>query len=219
VWSVQEGERRRLARELHDGIGQTLTALLHQLDGLGAVVDELPAPAAARLRDAAALAAQALRETRELSHLLRPQVLDDLGLAPALRWLARTFQERTGVRVHLELAGLDGRLPAEHETLAFRLVQEELNNVAKHARATTAAVWVELAAGELGLRVSDDGIGFSPPASSVAAGGEPAGAGLRGMRDRVELFGGRIEVSSRPGAGTRIAARVPCREDEARRAE
>lgn len=206
VWSVQEAERRRLARELHDGIGQTLTALKQQIEMVvQAAAADLPAPAAGRLRDAAQLAAQALRETRELSHLLRPQILDDLGLGPALQWLSRTFQERTGTVVALEVHGLDARLPAEHETLAFRLVQEALNNVAKHAAASSVTVRVALAGGELRVAVADDGGGFEPR----AVGHE--GSGLRGMRDRVELFGGHIEVDSRPGGGTRIAAAVPCR--------
>lgn len=218
VWSVQEAERRRLARELHDGIGQTLTALKHQLDVVAQQADGIPEPALARLRDAAGLAAQALRDTRELSHLLRPQILDDLGLGPALRWLTRTFHERTGTPVELDMR-VEGRLPAELETLAFRLVQEALNNVAKHARAPAARVGVELAGEELLLLVEDSGSGFDPgavPASQPGSdpGGQPAreasGAGLRGMRDRVELFGGRIEIASRPGRGTRIRARVPC---------
>jgi two-component system, NarL family, sensor kinase len=231
VWSVQEAERRRLARELHDGIGQTLTALKQQLDvvtqGTAFSGAELPEATLTRLRDAAGLAAQALRDTRELSHLLRPQILDDLGLGPALRWLTRTFQERTGTAAELEVAGLEERLPAEHETLAFRLVQEALNNVAKHAQATAVRVRVVLAAGELNLQVVDDGLGFAPsrgnetpptaPPATVA--GEAAatsqgGFGLRGMRDRVELFGGRIEIASRPGQGTHIAAVVPCRDTE-----
>ena len=206
VWSVQEAERRRLARELHDGIGQTLTALKQQIELVVQIAGtELPAPARGRLGDAAQLAAQALRETRELSHLLRPQILDDLGLGPALQWLTRTFQERTGTAVGLELQGLELRLPAEHETLAFRLVQEALNNVSKHAAAPSATVRVALAGGQLAIAVADDGGGFTPS----AVGHE--GSGLRGMRDRVELFGGRIEIDSRPGCGTRITAAVPCR--------
>jgi two-component system sensor histidine kinase UhpB len=204
VWNVQEAERRRLARELHDGIGQTLTALKQQLELVEqTTAAELAAPARARLRDATELAAQALRETRELSRLLRPQILDDLGLAPALSWITRTFGERSGIALEVELTGLDARLPAELETLAYRLVQEALNNVAKHAQARRVRVEARSAGGWLSLLVADDGRGFDPAAPTSD------GSGLRGMRDRVELFGGRIEVEARPGGGTRIRARVP----------
>jgi two-component system, NarL family, sensor kinase len=204
VWNVQEAERRRLARELHDGIGQTLTALKQQLDVVEQSASDLPAATRARLRDAAELATQALHETRELSRLLRPQILDDLGLEPALRWLTRTFGERSGVALEVDLVGLDGRLPAEIETLAYRVVQEALNNVAKHAGAQRAQVLARREGGELTLVVADDGHGFDPRAPDLD------GSGLRGMRDRVELFGGRIDIGSRPGLGTRISARVPC---------
>ena len=206
VWNVQEAERRRLARDLHDGIGQTLTALKQQLDVVESSSAALPEPVRERLRDAAELATQALHETRELSRLLRPQILDDLGLEPALRWLTRTFGERTGVALEVDLVGLDGRLPADLETLAFRVVQEALNNVSKHAGASRAQVLARCEGRELQLVVADDGRGFDVQARADS----PDGSGLRGLRDRVELFGGRIEIGSRPGKGTRIAARVPC---------
>src|SRR6185503_16259916 len=207
VWNVQEAERRRLARDLHDGIGQTLTALKQQLDVVeqsASLLPEFPEAARARLHDAAELAAQALHETRELSRLLRPQILDDLGLEPALRWLTRTFSERTGLALEVDLVGIDGRLQSDLETLAYRVVQEALNNVGKHAAASRAQVLARCERGELELVVADDGRGFD------AAAPESDGSGLRGLRDRVELFGGRIDIGSRPGRGTRIAARVPC---------
>jgi two-component system, NarL family, sensor kinase len=204
VWTVQEAERRRFARDLHDGIGQTLTALKQQLDVVEQSATALPSAARARLRDAAELAAQALHETRELSRLLRPQILDDLGLEPALRWLTRTFSERTGIALEVDLVGLEGRLPSDLETLAYRVVQEALNNVSKHARAERAQVLARHAGGQLELVVADDGRGFD------AAAADADGSGLRGMRDRVELFGGRIEIGSRSGKGTRIVASVPC---------
>ncbi|HXT51734.1 MAG TPA: sensor histidine kinase [Thermoanaerobaculia bacterium] len=204
VWNVQEAERRRLARDLHDGIGQTLTALKQQLDVVEQSAAVLPEAAHARLRDAAELAAQALRETRELSRLLRPQILDDLGLEPALRWLTRTFSERTGVALEVDLVGIDGRFAPDLETLAYRVVQEGLNNVAKHAGASRGQVLARREGGQLELVVADDGRGFDARAP------EGDGSGLRGMRDRVELFGGRIDIGSRPGKGTRIVARVPC---------
>jgi two-component system sensor histidine kinase UhpB len=213
VWNVQEAERRRLARELHDGIGQTLTALKQQLDVVEQSAASLPDATRTRLRDAVELAAQALHETRELSRLLRPQVLDDLGLEPALRWLTRTFSERHGVALEVDLVGLDRRLSSPIETLAYRVVQEALNNVAKHAGAQRAQVLARCEGGELTLVVADDGRGFDSSSRPEATDG--AGSGLRGLRDRVELFGGRVEIGSRPGLGTRIVARVPCAEAEA----
>jgi signal transduction histidine kinase len=149
------------------------------------------------------------RARRELSRLLRPQILDDLGLEPALRWLTRTFAERTGLALEVDLVGIDGRLQSDLETLAYRVVQEGLNNIAKHAAATRAQVLARRERGELQLVIADDGRGFDSPAP------EGDGSGLRGMRDRVELFGGRIDIGSRPGKGTRIVARVPCGSEEA----
>ncbi|HEX6199286.1 MAG TPA: sensor histidine kinase [Thermoanaerobaculia bacterium] len=213
VWEVQEEERRRVARELHDGLGQTLTALKIRVERLGArVPDEL----AADLRGTAELAGQALAEARRLAHLLRPQVLDDLGLYAALRWLARTLGEWTGFAVALEHPPLDvergGRLDPEIETLAFRVVQEGLTNAMKHSGAAGAGVAVERRAPSSGpvlaLRVTDRGRGLDP--EEVLRGGEGAtGFGLRGMQDRVELAGGRFELRSPPGGGTILEVELP----------
>lgn len=207
VWRVQEDERRRLARELHDGIGQTLTALKNQLEtsrqeggthgtaaeGIGAALD---------------MATQALDDTRELSRLLRPAVLDDLGLVPALRWLARNAAERFSLDVELKLEGLDERLDREIETLAFRVVQEALTNVAKHSGASTATVALERVPGRLRIQIADPGRGFDPRAV-LASGPEDAGVGLRGMRDRAELFGGSFRIETAAGSGTRLEMLVP----------
>ena len=209
VWKVQEDERRRLARELHDGLGQTLTALTLQLERLREKLDgEVPAELAARVDDSVEMARLALNESRELSRLLRPPVLDDLGLAPALSWLARTLEQRTGLKVELALDGLDGRLDPDLETLVFRLVQESLTNVLRHSGVDRAQVAVRRSGDTLELRVADAGRGFDFQA--VLAGGEAAaGSGLRGMRDRLELFGGRLDLVSAPGQGTLISAAVP----------
>ena len=208
VWRVQEDERRRLARELHDGIGQTLTALKNHLDGMqrrsGRTVEQTDAG----VGEALEIAGQALHETRELSRLLRPALLDDLGLMPALRWLARTVGERFSIAVELEAPGLEERFDTEIETLAFRLVQEALTNVAKHAGATTARIEVERSAGHLRIRVSDPGRGFDPLEVLDPKSGD-AGVGLRGMRDRAGLLGGTLRIDSNPGGGTRIEAVVP----------
>lgn len=208
VWKVQEDERRRLARELHDGLGQTLTALTHQLERLRQKLGTDPGEIAAGLADSLETARLALNESRELSRLLRPPVLDDLGLAAALSWLARTLEQRTGLRVELRLDGLGERLDPEIETLVFRLVQEALTNVLRHAGVDRASVEVVRAAGVLELRISDRGRGFD---AGAAFGGRETtgGSGLRGMRDRLELFGGRLELASELGRGTAIAASVP----------
>jgi|1186.fasta_scaffold70232_1 two-component system NarL family sensor kinase len=209
VWKVQEDERRRLARELHDGLGQTLTALTNQLERLQQKLGERDAAElASRLADSVEMARLALNESRELSRLLRPPVLDDLGLEAALSWLARTLEQRAGLRVELTLSGLAERLDPDLETLVFRLVQEALTNVLRHAGADRVQVAVSRAGGLLELRISDGGRGFDPDATLV--GGEAAtGLGLRGMRDRLELFGGRLEIVSAPGQGTLISAAVP----------
>ncbi len=205
VWKVQEDERRRLARELHDGVGQTLTALTNQLERLQ---QKLDGGETASLAGAVDTARAALNEVRELSRLLRPPVLDDLGLPAALSWLTRTLEQRTGLRAVLSLEGLHQRLDTDLETLVFRIVQEALTNVLRHAGVDRAEVGVSRIGTVLELRVSDDGKGFDP--QTLLAGGEAAtGSGLRGMRDRLELFGGRLEILSSPGRGTLITAEVP----------
>jgi two-component system NarL family sensor kinase len=209
VWKVQEEERRRLARELHDGVGQTLTALALELERVRQKLAESGAPElAARVAEGVELARQALEESRELSRLLRPPVLDDLGLPAALSWLARTLEQRTGLRVALALDGLDGELDPDLATLVFRLVQEALTNVLRHAGAESAEVAVRRGARALELRVADSGRGFDA-AAALADREAVTGSGLRGMRDRLELFGGRLEIVSAPGRGTTVAATVP----------
>jgi len=212
VWKVQEDERRRLARELHDGLGQTLTALTHQLERLREKAGESLTPdLAAHLSDSVEMARLALNESRELSRLLRPPVLDDLGLAAALSWLARTLEERTGLKVDLDLDPFDERLDPDLETLVFRLIQEALTNVLRHSGASRAQVAVRRVAGALELRVADAGRGFDPR-EFLAVGAATTGSGVRGMRDRLELFGGSLEIVSEPGRGTLVSAVVPLTE-------
>ncbi|HEX9638436.1 MAG TPA: sensor histidine kinase [Acidobacteriota bacterium] len=208
VWKVQEEERRRLARELHDGIGQTLSALKIQLERLERLAEGANPDLPTRLADSVELVGRALNETRELSRLLRPPVLDGLGLEAALRWLARTLEQRTGLRVDLDIDGLEERLEPDLETLVFRVVQEALNNVVKHAEVSEAKVVLQAAAGRLKFSVFDGGRGFDA-ASIMRVTSESSGCGLRGIQDRVELFGGRLELRSRPGAGTEIDIRLP----------
>ncbi len=207
AWRVQEDERRRLARELHDGIGQVLTALKLQLEAAKQNGRSAEATGAS-ISEALSMATQALHDTRELSRLLRPAVLDDLGLVPALRWLARTLSERFGLEVALTHSGLEERFDREIETLAFRIVQEALTNVAKHSGAGRAEVEIDRSPKLLRIRVSDPGRGFD---ADALVGAEPGdvGIGLRGMRDRAELFGGALRIDSAAGAGTRVEVMVP----------
>lgn len=207
AWNAQESERRRLACELHDGVGQTLTALKNELELVRRAAAALPSDAAGRLDLALDLAARALADTREMSRLLRPQILDDLGLEPALRWLCRTQAERSGADIDLVCRfEASSPLGPELQTLAFRVVQEALHNAEKYSEA--ARIDVSLSIEEtridsaLHLVVSDDGRGFDSRAVTE-------GTGIRGLRDRLALFSGSLEVDSSPGAGTRLRARVP----------
>lgn len=206
VWQVQEEERRRLARELHDSIGQTLVGLIHQAERLSGRVANGESRNLAS--DVEALARQALDETRELSRLLRPPVLDDLGLEPALAWLARTLGERTGLKTELNCSLADDRLDPEIETLVFRVVQEALSNAIRHAPGAKVHVNVAQGRSSLAVEVGDDGPGFDA-GEVLAAGGPVTSAGLRGMRDRVELFGGCLEIRSAPGEGTVVRIELP----------
>src|SRR6185503_6807479 len=166
-----------------------------------------------RLAELREMADRSLQEVRQISHLLRPQMLDELGLLPTLRWVARTFQQRTGIEVELASEGIDERLDLDLETLVFRLVQEALNNAAKHARAARVTIDVRLGDDRLRVRVADAGEGFDV-AEFWSSTDEERGFGLRGMRDRVHLFAGRFTVTSQPGSGTTIEIEVPLARDE-----
>jgi two-component system NarL family sensor kinase len=213
VLRVQEEERGRISRELHDGIGQSLTALKIQLELLEREAGAAQPALAARVAAVRELAESSLAEVREMARLLRPQMLDDLGLAPTLRWLARTVEERTGVAVALECHGGEARVDPEAETLVFRLVQEALTNVVKHAEVASARVALEIRPGSILVRVEDRGSGFD--AAGVLAGSdEERGFGVRAMRDRVQSFHGRFRLDSSP-EGTLIEAEIPLEREPA----
>jgi len=210
VWKVQEEERRRLALELHDGIGQTLTALKHQLQRLEERVDPELRPAFTELVETAA---GALHDTRELSWLLRPPVLDDLGLLAALSWMQRTLKQRVGLEVHLSDEGLEEqRLDTDIETLVFRVVQESLTNIVKHAGVSEASVALKRDENSLFITIEDKGKGFDFDAK-MDAGGSNDSSGLRGVRDRLALFSGTLSVKSDKDSGTRLAMHVPLSEN------
>lgn len=220
VISAQEEERKRIARELHDDTSQALTALAVHLEMAMAT---LPAGTPReRTEEAKALALRSLEGLHRLIFDLRPSVLDDLGLLSAIRWCAERHLESLGIAVRCEFSGpgtraghpresagpVGGRLPPQVETALFRVVQEAIVNIAKHAEAETVLIQCAVREGDLTIEIEDDGKGFD--LSSLAGPGAAArGLGLLGIRERVELLGGTVEIESSPGQGTRIALTVP----------
>jgi PAS domain S-box-containing protein len=199
---VQEEERRHIARELHDEIGQTLTGLKLVLQ----VVPRLPGEAArAKLQDALQMVNELMERAHDLSLDLRPAMLDDLGLPASLMWLFERYRAQTGVHVKFEFARLEERLAPEVETAAYRIVQEALTNVARHARVKEAAVWLLADENALRIQIQDEGPGFD--AQAVQAAGRRAG--VVSMKERAALLGGWLRVESAPGAGTQIIASLP----------
>jgi signal transduction histidine kinase len=193
----QELERRRLARELHDETGQALASILLGLKTLEREVGEAPL---ALIRD---LVASALGDVRRLTVELRPPALDDFGLSAALERLTAVVAERSGLVLDLNVGIPAGTLPPEYETAIYRIVQEALTNVVKHASATSISIVVAASQGMVRTVIEDDGAGFSLGAVREGA------LGLTGMRERALLLGGRFEVESSPGAGTTLVAEIP----------
>jgi two-component system sensor histidine kinase DegS len=208
VTAAQEEERQRIARELHDGLGPTLASLNIRLRTARKLLDRDPDLAAQELEELAELTQASIQDIRRLIYDLRPAALDELGLGPALREYARRYQEEQGLEVALALPEGDERLPAPLETALFRIAQEALNNVARHARARRVEIGLTRDPEGVTLRVIDDGRGFDPTPTGPAP-GPGTHLGLWSMRERVEQLGGRFEVESAPGEGTTIRAIVP----------
>lgn len=208
VIHAQEDERTRISRELHDELGQALTGLCINLAEIDKQIGAEVSPGIrGRLLESRALADQVLEQIRELALELHPSILDDLGLAPALRWYANTYSRRTAVRVDLEAMEADARLPAEIATALYRIVQEALTNVAKHAQAKRVAIRLRCEPSEVRLTIEDDGRGFD--AQRLAGGEVRPGAGLVGIRERVALLGGSFGITSAPGQGTQLDIAIP----------
>jgi two-component system, NarL family, sensor histidine kinase DevS len=203
VVEAQELERKRLARELHDETGQALTSILLGLKPLEqSAASDADRAALSSLRE---LVVSTLQDVRRLAVELRPSALDDFGLATAVERLAETFREQTGVQVDLEARLGDGRLPSEVETALYRIVQEALTNVVKHAGATRVSILLTHRDTSVAAVIEDDGGGFDP----TAVGDDVLG--LAGMRERVGLVGGRLRIEAVEGTGTTIVAEVPVR--------
>ncbi len=201
VVEAQELERKRLSRELHDETGQALTSILLGLRALDESLEsEAARTATAGLRE---LVVATLQDVRRLAVELRPSVLDDFGLVAALEHLTTSFGEQTGIQVDFGAALGEERLPGEVETALYRIVQESLTNVVKHARARRVSIALTRMQHSVKAVVEDDGQGFDPEGTRAD------GFGLVGMRERLALLGGRLQVESSPGAGTTIVADVP----------
>jgi signal transduction histidine kinase len=199
---AQEDERRKLSRELHDHIGQMLTALrmeLGRIDRLGGSSDSRVQAAVGECRQ---LVDEMVRLVRDLALGLRPSMLDDMGLQPALEWQARDFARRSGVAVDLEVSGDLDSLTDQHRTCVYRVVQEALTNCVRHARASRVTIAVEPVGSRLALRVTDNGIGVDPDARRD-------GFGLRGIEERVRELGGSVAMRSAAGQGSTLTVSLP----------
>ncbi len=201
--TAQEEERRAIARELHDEVGQVLTTIKVELAVAQRSIDGAGGPGHL-LDDARAITEGAVHTVRDLSHLLHPSLLVDLGLPEAVDWYLNGFGKRHGIRVELLQDGMERRFPRDLEAAAYRIVQEAATNIAKHAHATTCRVHLRRAGNTVRVTIEDDGVGFDPshPASGRSL-------GLLGIRERAHLLRGTMRLESAPGRGTRVSVELP----------
>lgn len=198
---TQENERKNISRELHDAVGQSMSAVQFELHDLGVVLAPYPEPLRTRVDRIRELVESSVAMVRNMALLLRPSMLDDLGLPAALEWQANQVSRSTGVKVKLVSAGIPDELPEEHKINIFRIVQEALNNVCRHARASSVEITLKAGEGRISVTIRDDGRGFRKP--------RPSGLGLIGMHERAESLGGTLLVKSDPGEGTMIEVCLP----------
>ena len=211
--TLQDEERRRLALDLHDSTGQCLAALAMNLDMIDQGATALDAESRRALAESRSLADQCAREVRTLAYLLHPPLLDEMGLRSAVRWYAEGFTKRSGIHVTMELGEI-GRLPAPVETALFRVVQESLTNVHRHASTTTAAIRLAVATGVVALEIHDQGRGRrdQPAHQPATLQPETLGVGIQGMRERIRQLGGTFDVEF-TDEGTTVRVGVPLNVD------
>src|SRR5262245_53436119 len=202
---AQEDERRSIARELHDEIGQALTAVEVEL-AVAEGAASTNAAAVEAIHEARSVTQRALGGVRDLSQLLRPSMLDDFGLPDTLKWQLRKFSDRTNVRTELVQDGLNERLPIDVEVTVYRVIQEALTNVSRHAQATTCRIFVQRLASSVVVTIEDDGVGLPERTKDGAA---PEGSGLVGIRERVSDLGGTFRIEGKSGTGTRLLIELP----------
>jgi two-component system sensor histidine kinase DegS len=207
IIKAQEEERRRVAREIHDGPAQLLANVVLRIDVCLRLFDSDVTRLRSELNQLKDLVRVSLQDVRKIIFDLRPMALDDLGLFPALRTYLKDFQAKTSIEAELVIFGQERRLDSVFEVAIFRLAQEALHNVNKHARA--AKVWLKAdltRPDQLILQIRDDGVGFDPAQVKPST---DSGFGLTGMRERCDLLGGRMELESSPGNGTRLTFTFP----------
>ena len=197
---VQEEERRKLSRELHDEVGQSMSALLVELGNLASTLPPENAALAARVQSAKRLAENNVVVLRNLSLLLRPSMLDDLGLIPALKWQAREVARRSGIKIKVNAEDAADDLPDECRTAIFRVVQEALHNVTRHSKATQVTISVTRGQRGVNVRIQDNGAGFHT---------QEKGMGILGMEERIRHLRGSFHIESRPGEGTSVEVNLP----------
>ncbi len=208
IIEAQENERRRISRELHDEIGQALYAIKFNLEMIDKDLPQATPLVRGRLGEAKSLSSQTLTSMRQLALDLRPTMLDDLGLIPTLRWYVQNFSNRLNIYSNFEAMGLEEKLPPQIETAFYRIIQEALNNIAKHAQADRVEISLMRRDSKILASIQDNGKGFD--LDKVLHPESPErGFGLIGIQERVSLLGGQIEIQSRPGSGTLIHIEVP----------
>lgn len=210
ILRAQEEERKRIARELHDETSQSLTTMVVNLDVIEKQLPDQADELANRVRLTKEIAQRTLDETRRLMFDLRPSVLDDLGLVPALRWFINQRVVPRGLKVDFQATGVDSRLSDDLETALFRIVQEAMTNAVKHARANHLTVTMTREEGQITVEIQDNGVGFHP-VHVVSKNDKDRGLGLFGMRERAALVGGAVQIDSAPGRGTTVTVSVPDR--------
>jgi signal transduction histidine kinase len=210
--TLQDEERRRLALDLHDSTGQCLAALTMNLDVVGEATTALDARSRRALAESRSLADRCAREVRTLAYLLHPPLLDEVGLLSAVRWYAEGFANRSGIHVAMDLGEI-GRLPGAVETALFRVVQEALTNVHRHASTATASIRLRATTDAVALDIDDEGHGLREAVTHHNGTlGETLGVGIQGMRERVRQLGGTFDVEFRD-TGTTVRVRVPMDRD------
>lgn len=206
--TAQEAERKAIAQSLHDDTGQALTMLAIHLDRIDEHIPAEQKELKSQVAAARTLTANALTELRCILSGLRPSILDDLGLVPAIRWYARTNLEAAGVRVVFKAPNTPFELPAPVATTLFRIAQEAMNNIVRHAQARSTTIILQLDANQVRLRVQDDGRGFDSARVAQDA-VQTNQLGLVGVRERAQLLGGQVTVESLPGQGSQVLAVIP----------